>query len=94
MIEVPSSSSLSVEQSAQPESHDPSVKLLPVVIQDSVMQSQTNMLDFLRAFTAGYSLLDQFMANMGAHMDKEFEIYLNQYFNCDSVMIECFDIFS
>ena len=65
MIEVPSSSSLTGEQVAPLERHNPSVRSHPVMIQDSVMQSQTNMSDFLRAFTTGYNLLDQFMANMG-----------------------------
>ena len=49
VIEVPSLSSLSVEQLAQPESNNPSVKSPPIVIQDSVMQSQTNMSDFLKS---------------------------------------------
>ena len=66
VIEVSSSSSVSGEQVAPQESHNPSVRSPPVVIQDSVMQSQTIMSDFLRASTAGYNLLDQFMANMGA----------------------------
>ena len=92
VIRVFSSSSLSGGQVAPLESHNPSVRLHPVVIQDSMMQSQTNMSDFLRASTAGYNLLDQFMANMRAHMDRDFEIYLSQFFNCDSVMIKCFNI--
>ena len=78
VIEVLSSSSLSGEQLAPLESHNPSVRSHPVMIQDSVMQSQTNMSDFLRASTARYNLVDQFMASTGAHMDKEFETYLSQ----------------
>ena len=91
VIEVPSSSSLSGEQLAPLESHNPSVRSLPVVIQGSDLQSQTNMLDFLRASTAEYNLLNQFMTNMETHMDKEFKAYLSQKFNCDSAMIECFN---
>ena len=76
MIEVPSSASLSGRQLAQPESNTPSVKFVPNLIQDSVMQSQTNMSHFLKTSTAGYNLLDHFMANIGAHTNKEFETYL------------------
>ena len=72
VIEVLISASLSVEQLSQSQNNNPSVKSPPVVIQDSVMQSQTNMSDFLGASTAGCNLLDQFMVNMGAHMDMEF----------------------
>ena len=91
VIEIPSYSFLSVEQSAPLESHNPSVISPLVVIQDSAMQSQTNMSDFLRASTAEYNLLNQFMTNMETHMDKEFKAYLSQKFNCDSAMIECFN---
>ena len=49
VIEVPSLASLSLDQLAQPESNNPSVKSPPIVIQDSVMQSQTNMSDFLKS---------------------------------------------
>ena len=32
------------------------------------------------------------MANIVVHMDNDFEAYIKQTFNCDSTMIECFNI--
>ena len=36
------------------------------------------MSEFLKASAAGYNLLDKLMANIGAHMDNDFEAYLKQ----------------
>ena len=87
VMEISSSASEPMRAQTQPQGSAISVKSAPIVIQDSTMQSQSNMSEFLKASAAGYNLLDKFMANIGAHMDNDFEAYLKQTFNCDSTMI-------
>ena len=78
IMETSSSASEPMRTQDQPDSNTVSVKSASIVIQNSNLQSQSNMLEFLKASAAGYNLLDRFMANIGAHMDKDFEAYLKQ----------------
>ena len=73
VMEISSSASEPFRTQTQPDSNTVSVKSAPIVIQDSTMQLQSNMSEFLKASSAGYNLLDKFMANIGAHMDNDFE---------------------
>ena len=91
-MEISSSVSKPMRAQDHSDSYTVSVKLASIIIQDSSLQSQSNMSEFLKASAAEYNLLDRFMANIGAHMDKDFEAYLKQIFNCDSSLIECFNV--
>ena len=64
-MEISSSASELLRIQTQFNSNTVSVKSAPTVIQDSTLQSQSNMSEFLKASAAGYNLLDKLMANIG-----------------------------
>ena len=92
IMEISSSTSEPMRTQDQPDSNPVSVKSAPIVTQDLTMQFQSNMSEFLKASAARNNLLDRLMANIDAHMQKNFEAYLKQVFNFDFNMIECFNV--